>query len=127
MVLIEPIIVFLIQYKKLNSLIIKYFYIFKKIIILAQSNTVSEIGIGYKPVLNDKVEFFEYPTYKGIINSIYLFIKMIIIAKRVVKKANFWILHSPSLESTAILPWLLYYNIPYALVLRGYQSFNTTY
>ena len=80
-----------------------------------------------KSVLIDGIRFFEFPNSTGYWGALGAIPKMLWKARKAVRQADVWHLHTPNIVSTCMSFWVWFYKIPYSLELRGDQSINSDY
>ena len=105
----------------------EYLDVFNDVLILAQAQKTIKVEDGFKPVLDKNIEFLEYPWAKGVLTTGCRLPAMFLRAYKASQKADVWLLHAPSFETIALWPWLIMFNKPYALILRGEQTLSIPY
>jgi glycosyltransferase involved in cell wall biosynthesis len=105
----------------------EFLRIFDSVVLLEQVAEINELEDAHKPVLTGHVELVEYPSVRSPLQLIVNLPLMCIRAFKAARKADLWILHSPSTSAICLWPWLLLFRIPYSIELRGEQTLNVMY
>jgi glycosyltransferase involved in cell wall biosynthesis len=101
--------------------------VFDEVVLANRVVSKERIAPGEKCVLADGVKLMEFPNCLGFWRAVGVLPGTFWRARKVVRHADVWHLHTPNIVSICMWFWLWLYKIPYSVELRGDQSINVDY
>ena len=101
--------------------------VFGEVVLANRVVSKERIAPSEKCVLTDKVKLIEFPNCLGFWRAVGALPRTFWRARKVVRQADVWHLHTPNIIAICMWFWLWLYKIPYSVELRGDQSINADY